>query len=294
LSSISYSKLPNFLVIGAPKCGTTSLHSVLSQHPEIFTSKVKEPHFFERDIYSNGLEWYQEKYFQDAQGYLARGESTPNYLTLSNIVAPRIRESFGDHDLKFITIFRDPTKRAYSEYWFKRRRYKEEQTFEEALQKEWQGKRREWDCFYKGGCYANLLEPFLERFQRGDFHFILLEDLINNFNGTMRKLSQFLSVSDDFKFKPVTENQSYVIKNKRIQSITNNPSDPVHRIGKVLTKFLPGEKVLSLKKLIIMSNLSEERYPPLAKEMELILREKYHGEIRKLEIIMGRDLSSWY
>lgn len=294
MSSIKYSKLPNFLVIGAPKCGTSSLHSVVGQHPEIFTSKVKEPHFFEREVYSKGLEWYQEEYFQGAEGYHARGESTPNYLTLSTIVAPRIKESFGDHDLKFIAIFRDPTKRAYSEYWFRRRRFKEDLTFEEALQNEWLGKRRDWDSFYKGGCYATLLEPFLERFQRDKFHFILLEDLVNDFHGTMRGFTQFLSVSDDFEFKQVTENQSYVIKNKKIQSITRNPSDPIHRIGKVLSNFLPREKILSIKKLIIKNNLKEEKYPPIAKEVELILREKYRGEIQKLEIIMRRDLSNWY
>jgi hypothetical protein len=294
LSSINYSKLPNFLVIGAPKCGTTSLHSVLGQHPQIFISKVKEPHFFERDLYSNGLEWYQEKYFHDADGYFARGESTPNYLTLSTIVAPRIKEAFGENDLKFIAIFRDPAKRAYSEYWFRRRRYKESVTFEEALQNEWQGKRSDWDSLYKGGCYATLLEPFLDRFQRRKFYFILLEDLVNDFNGAMKGITKFLSVSEDFEFKPVTENQSYVIKSKKIHSITKNPSDPIHRIGKILTHLLPREKVLSIKKMIIKNNLTKEKYPPLEKELELILREKYHEEIQKLEFIMGRDLSNWY
>lgn len=293
MSEINYLKLPNFLLIGAPKCGTSSLHSILGQNPQIYTTKVKEPHFFERDLYSKGLFWYQENYFQGAENYSARGESTPNYLTMSSLVAPRIKESFGDRPLKFIAIFRDPVKRAYSEYWFRKRRFKEEDTFEAALSAEWQGKRSEWDSIFRGGCYATLLSPFFEHFQKEQFHFILFEELLSDFAGTMKKLTQFLSVADDFIFTTVNENQSYVIKNKKIHMILSKASDPAHQIGKLLTRFLPREKVKELKNLVKISNQFEEKYPPIDSAIQSLLQERYKEETKKLEIIMGRSLSIW-
>jgi hypothetical protein len=160
MNRINFEKLLNFIVIGSPKCGTTSLHLVLGQHPDIYTTFVKEVHFFDRDVYSNGLEWYQEKYFKGAEKFPLRGESTPNYLSLSNLVAPRIKKSFGEHGIKFIAIFRDPVKKAYSHYWFRKRRFTEEESLEKALESEWQDKRSDWESIYKGGCYASLLQPF--------------------------------------------------------------------------------------------------------------------------------------
>ena len=72
---------PNFFVLGAPKCGTTTLHEVLTAHPHIFMTKEKEPHFFDTDTYYNrGLDRYLRDHFRGAAGFKARGEATPSYL----------------------------------------------------------------------------------------------------------------------------------------------------------------------------------------------------------------------
>lgn len=295
MNNINFDKLPNFILIGSPKCGTTSLHSVLGQHPSIFTTTVKEVHFFDRDVYSNGLEWYQENYFDGAEKYPVRGESTPNYLSLSKIVAPRIKKSFGDNELKFIAVFRDPVKRAYSHYWFRKRRFKEEESFERALESEWNNKRNEWNSFIYGwGCYASLLSPFFDVYPRENFHFLLLDDIINNFELAMSDLARFLKVDDNYKFMPVSENQAYVIRNKKINTIMTDEKDPIHRIGKIISRIIPEQQVRNLKKKMKRSNLKDEKYPPMDKKMEDTLREMYYEEIKQLEVIMGRDLSIWY
>lgn len=295
MNRINFEKLPNFLLIGAPKCGTTSLHLVLGQHPEIYATSVKEVHFFDRELYSNGLEWYQEKYFNGADKFPARGESTPNYLSLSKIVAPRIKESFGVHGIKFISVFRDPVKRAYSHYWFRKRRLKEDESFEQALESEWQGKRNEWNSFIYGwGCYASLLQPFFELFPRENFQFILLEDIINNFSSTMSDLSRFLCVDEDFDFSPVRENQAYVLRNRRVNSFITDSKDPLHKVGKMFSRVFPKKQFEEIKNRIKKANLKEEQYPPIEKYLEDKLRDMYKGEIKELEVIMGRDLSFWY
>ena len=111
--------LPNLFIIGAAKSGTTTLYSILNAHPEVYMSPEKSPRFFSKDdLYLKGLNWYASKYFSGSGNYPIRGEATPSYLALANLTAPRIQKAMVGKKIKFIVIFRDPTERAYSHYWF--------------------------------------------------------------------------------------------------------------------------------------------------------------------------------
>jgi hypothetical protein len=110
----------------------------------------------------------------------------------------------------------------------------------------------------------------------------------------MKELSRFLRIDDNYSFSPESENQAYVIKNKHINTLLKDPKDPLHKIGSSLARIIPEKHIRLLKKRIAQSNLKEEKYPPMDKQLENTLREKYLGEVQMLEIIMGRDLSSWY
>ena len=126
---------PNFFVLGAPKCGTTTLHEVLMAHPHIFMTKEKEPHFFDTDTYYNrGLDRYLRDHFRGAAGFKARGEATPTYLR-SGKARDRIRGDLGK-DLRFVVILRDPVKRAWSAYLQECRYGVETESFERALELE--------------------------------------------------------------------------------------------------------------------------------------------------------------
>jgi hypothetical protein len=294
MNDLIFNKLPNLLIIGSPKCGTTSLHSILGQHPEIYVTPAKEAHFFDRDVYNNGLQWYLENYFKDAEGFTIRCESTPFYLTFGKVVAPRIKESYGNHNLKFVAIFRDPVKRAYSHYWFSKRRFREVESFKGALESEWRGERNERTSIYYPGCYATLLQSYFKYFARENFHFLTLEDLRSDFNNTMNKLNEFLGFSGDFEYKSEIRNQSTGIKNKHLFKILRNPSDPIHKIGKFIKNMFPQEQANRFGQKFFNANLKQETTPPMDKDIEAILRSRYKEEILKLEAIMGRDLSSWY
>ena len=82
---------PNFIILGPPKCASTSLHNYLGQHPQIYTTKVKETRFFSLH-YDKGMDYYAE-FFKDAGNAKAIGEATPSYAFLP-FVADRIKKHF--------------------------------------------------------------------------------------------------------------------------------------------------------------------------------------------------------
>jgi hypothetical protein len=104
--------LPNLLIIGAGKCGTTSLHEYLSLHPEIYMSDTKELMFFNRDDWRDRLEWYEAQ-FRTAP---VRGESSPHYTMFPFV--PSTPERIGEllPDARLIYVVRDPIERAIASY----------------------------------------------------------------------------------------------------------------------------------------------------------------------------------
>ena len=106
--------LPNLIVIGAAKCGTTSLHAYLDEHPEIAMSREKELHFFvDRKNWGRGIEWYEAQFDASAP---VRGESSPGYSAypLYEGVAERMARVVPD--AKLVYLVRDPVERVVSHY----------------------------------------------------------------------------------------------------------------------------------------------------------------------------------
>ena len=123
----------DFCGIGAPRCGTTSLHDILIQHPNIFLPSVKEVHFFNNpQNYSKGLGWY-EQFFKRDNKYKIYGEITPSYIYHPN-VPERIHTTFGK-DIKLIINLRNPVSRAFSHYKINKRKGFEKATFIEAVKR---------------------------------------------------------------------------------------------------------------------------------------------------------------
>ena len=138
-------KLPNFLIVGAAKCGTSSMHNYLNQHPEVFMPsynkygmKVKEPRFLIKDLVQNRLHngiWDFEEYkslFSDVMGEKAIGESTVLYLYYYQHAIKKIKENLGK-DVRIIIMLRSPVDRAYSAFQHVSRGFQESNSFEESL-----------------------------------------------------------------------------------------------------------------------------------------------------------------
>lgn len=294
-------QLPNLLVLGAAKAGTTTLYDLLIEQENIYMSFVKEPMFFSRDDYfERGLGWYAETFFAESEAYKLRGEATPHYLYWADKVAPRIRESLPDHQIKFIIILRDPVDRAYSWYWNMIKEGEETLSFEDSLAQEperlqanGEELRSKGSMAYgyrKGGMYASQIKEFLKVFPKENFYFLLQEDLQSPHSKALTGLYNFLG-ADAMKTGEVftKRNPSTLPYSRTLQSWLRKQSG----IKEVAKRLLPFRLRYSLKKYLIGKNTRTFAYPAMKAQTRKELRRKFADEITELQILLGRDLSHW-
>ena len=161
--------LPNFLICGIEKGGTSALFHYLKAHPEVFMPKEKELNFFNFN-YAKGIEWY-ERYFAESGGAPFRGEASPLYMTYPEV--PR-RIAQVTPKAKLLFVLRDPIERAYSHYWFNVNRgvqYPQE-SFSKMIRRESGYRRYLWKGFY-----CDQIEMFLPHFNREQLYFIVTEKM---------------------------------------------------------------------------------------------------------------------
>ena len=296
---MDFNKLPNAIIIGAAKSGTTSLFEILAGHPSVFASERKELNFFSNDErFVNGPYWYEQSHFAAAVGYPVRLEASPSYLAWSEKTAPRIKELYADRPIKIIAIFRDPVSRAYSNYWHRVRMGHETLSFREALTREEQRLREHWEELYKqgnpkygyfrGGCYASRLKPFLQNFPRQNFFFLLQDDLRDQFDSSLSSLLQFLGVDADEALAPVVRNTPTVPRNRSLHDAYDGIKRS--RLAPTLRGFIPAGLRHWVRHRLLVKQV---RYPPMEEEVRSELYERFSNEIGELSKILGRDLSDW-
>jgi hypothetical protein len=292
-------KLPNVYMIGAAKSGTTTLYDVLKNHPEITFTKKKEPFFWNDDeMYEKGIEWYVNAYLQDADQYPVRVDGSTRYLYWGDKVAPRLKHVYDNQPLKFIAIFRDPVQRAYSYYWHSVRYEWEFRSFRQAITDEETTLQKEWNHleknglmtygYFRGGCYATLLQPYLECFPREQFLLLLMDDLIGDFDGTLNQVQDFLGVSSIKKFEPTISNKTNATKHLKLLRWVKNPS-PVKNLFKTMLPF----NARSMMKKKFREFVKRGEYSPIPSDLEKELRLRYTNEIDRLEVLLDRDLTKW-
>lgn len=181
--------LPNLIVIGAMKSGTTSLHEYLNQHPDIFMSKRKELNFFvEHQEWSKGLGWY-ESHFPRAAA--VRGESSPNYTRypLFPGVPRRMRDVIPD--AKLVYCVRDPLKRFLSHYLHSYSLGRENRSLDEVV--------ADLESPYLlCSRYYLQLRQYLEVYPAASIKVVVLEELQRNPSAAMRDLFSFLGVDPSY------------------------------------------------------------------------------------------------
>jgi hypothetical protein len=181
--------LPNLILIGGLKCGTTSLHHYLNLHPEVAMSRPKELNFFIEEMnWSLGPEWYASHFSAEAS---VRGETSPHYTNRPRLsgVAERMKELIGD--ARLIYAVRDPIDRLLSHYLHNAGGGYEERGLDEVLGDETSS------YFYRGR-YAFQLEPYLETFGAERIAIVSAEELKSDRAQAMRRLFEFLGVDADF------------------------------------------------------------------------------------------------
>ena len=186
------------LIIGAQKSGTTTMHNLLSSHPEISVPKIKETHYFsKKSLYEEGIDWYYSHFNLKKK---AMCEVDPSYLFFSKS-AQRIKESLPNS--KFIVIFRKPIDRALSQYLMSCYRGYETLSFLDALKSEEERLKNDKNQFsfinhsyIHRGNYVAQLDQYLSIFDKSNFLFIKFDDFIsdNKNKNLLKSICTFIDI----------------------------------------------------------------------------------------------------
>jgi hypothetical protein len=298
--------LPDFLVVGAAKSGTTSLHYYLKQHPALFLPERKEPWFFSfvghppeyvspSDLPGvvHDVARYSEL-FADSRDGQQLGEASPSYLYTHETAIRNIRRLYGEKvaALRFIIILRNPVDRAWSQYWTFGRILKETLPFDEAVREEIIRRRLKgkWNIFYDYlgfGRYHDQVKAYLDAFGPERVIVFLFEDLRKSPRAVCERIFRFLGV--DPSFRPRTEvayNPSGKPKSMWLHRLLLAPS----LLRKIAGRLLPYETKKRILHFLARVTLKKVNMAP---ETRRGLVAYYRDEVSRLEKLIGRDLSAW-
>lgn len=282
-------QLPNFIIGGALKAGTTSLNYYLKQHPDVYMSALKEPRYFAYEpdnpdhVEGRGLRFpikTLEAYaalFEEANGQKAIGEASPHYL-ISHYAPQQIQKTLPG--VKLIFSLRDPVKRAYSIYWHDVRLGIENRPVEEALTE------REYAVIH--GLYHYWLCHWYELFGPERIKVVLFDDLQRDALGIVRELCLFLGIDEGFTPDLTVRNKGGALKNQGLGRFFERAK--THPLRQAIDPLVP-ERVRAL--LLDARNRNFEEPPPLPEAVERRLNDFYRDDIAQLERFLGRDLSAW-
>jgi hypothetical protein len=305
-------RLPDFIIGGAMKSGTTTLHYALSQHRSIFIPSQEifffsiddiEQHpnffvpatdgwtFFDYDReFERYVHWYA-KFFRDAQPSQIVGEDSTTYLAAAN-AARRIAELLPD--VKLLFLLRDPVRRAYSHYWHLVRIGDAVQGFEETIA-------RSPGTLLQRGFYKRQVERFLEVFPRERIMFLVFEDFVPNLQARIDRVCTFLGVdgSVDVSRLDTHRNPGLVPRNLGVQLAYNRLLQ--RRLARRFLDHLPlssSQRRRGVPRIVGVAAekaLLVDRDPPRMKDATRAFLEKlFARENRGLSSLVGEDLNRYW
>jgi hypothetical protein len=272
--------LPNFLVIGAAKSGTTSLYQYLRQHPDVFMSAVKETNWFayegqSDDRYVIRSRQAYERLFDGVTAQRAVGEASPQYLK-SATAAERIAAELPG--VRLVAVLRDPVDRAYSSYLHSLRDGNERRGAEQALQP---GSR-----YVDQGLYHPQLSRYFERFERSRMKVILYDDLANDPAAVMRDLYAFLGIDEHFAVDVATRHNAAAVP--RLMLFNWMLSKGITTFRRVFP-WLPKDTGIAVR----IKRPFLRPPAPLPPAIRRRLVDYFGDDIARTGQLIGRDLSRW-
>ncbi len=281
---------PNLFLVGAPKCGTSALHTYLAQHPDVFMSEPKEPHFFCTDVsapFAIRDAAAYEGLFAKARTPVA-GESSATYL-YSRIAAQKLRAY--NPDAHIIAMLRNPLEMLPSLHSQKRVNGTEEYaSFSEALAAERRRKAGELEprgafpFYYDAAMYSEQLERFFATFPRDQLHIIVFDDFKRDAAGVYEGVLTFLGLPP---FRPNLKiiNSNKRVRNRALHEVLQNPASLVNQLPKPLSTFT--------YKALDRLNSAPQARTPLEPEVAERLKRDFKPEVDRLGRLLDRDLSHW-
>jgi hypothetical protein len=289
--------LPNFIVIGAAKAGTTSLHWYLGEHPAVFMTPVKDPSYFAYGVddkgrllwgdldfhYFNVRSWSEyQRLFDDAADATAVGEASTMYLECPQS-ADRIRKALPD--VRIICSIRHPVDRAYSDYlmYLRHRGRRFDPSRDLSTAAEWAQPDSRW---MQIGRYHAQLSRYFEAFPRDQIHVFLFDDLRRNALQVVQGAYRFLEV--DPTFVPDLETPHApggVPANRLLEGLLTSGA-----VNLVMKPFVPTRAANWVRRL----RTRNMRQPPsLPGELRAELTRHFRDDVQKTSELIGRSLDHW-
>ena len=305
---------PNFFIVGAPKCGTTSLHEYLQRHPDVFMPYFKEPHFFGADLEGSRFRQFRNKparylkIFRDVRGEKRVGESSPWYLA-SERAAAEIHAY--DPQAKIIIMLRNPIDMMYS-MWSQFRYSGNEQieTFEGALAAEADRRngariRRAAHCvtglqYRKMTRFCEQLPRYFKRFGQENVFVIIFDDFRADTAAVYGAVLEYLGVNSSFRTTFDIRNPNKEVRLAWLQELIVDSGFSLMLLKDRLTylatthSLVPYAYRTRAVEGVIAAYTKYERRSPLTLELRQRLGRELQPEIDALSALIDRDLSHWY
>jgi hypothetical protein len=274
-----------FIGIGAQKCASTWVHTILQDHPQASVSEPKELDFFSYN-YERGFQWF-ERHFTHDSNTLVKGEISPSYF--HDLGAPARLAAYKP-DTKIIVTLRDPIERAYSNHLHDIRIENftgSDLSFEAGLANN--------PMYIEQSRYATHLKRWMEHFPREQILVVLQEEIKQDPHAQARLVYRFLGIDEDHVSASTEKraNESYLPKSREKELL-------LQRLGSIGRKIGLGYGIELLRKTgvidrIKQSNRQEIRdvVPAISAETRQSLESKLISEIKELAIILNRTDFPW-
>ena len=283
--------LPSFAIIGAAKCGTTSLYDWLATHPSIFMSEIKEPEFFLSDWPGPTVVSTEENYrrlFKKAKPHQLCGEATARYL-FSHTAVPLLLKA--NPQAKLIAMFRNPVEMAPSSHT--QRLWNQIETTKD-FPTAWResASRHPWYSYRSLCLLGEQLDRLLKIVDRKQLHTIVLDDMRSNPQLVYERVLEFLEVESDNRTEFPVSNPRKVRRLDMIDRVIRHP--PI--ILKSLKRAMLSSMLLESKRLRRRLNfLMTKPAPrtPIPAELRAEMAEFFAPDVALLGRLLKRDLSHW-
>ena len=290
----------NFLVIGAQKSGTTSLHEYLKAHPKIIMPKAKELDFFSSDKnYKKGIEFYHSFFAKNHEQDFLRGEASPQYMYKEGI-AERIYKY--NPKMKLIMCIRNPLDRAISHFNMNRRKKIEKRGIEQAFNEELAViESQEYDpefSYFRLGEYGRILQDYVKFFPKEQIHILTSDSLRferkKQLNLALDFLEQEFLIPEDVINKEFHKSGKEIIPHLR--QIINKASKISPNINNFLIKVFGRENIsFIIHKIFTEYNVRKDKKRTLYKfDKKLIdkLYKHFCADMEKFCSISNTDINS--
>jgi hypothetical protein len=284
---------PNFFIVGAVKCGTTTLYALLKKHPQVFLPDIKEPHFFaditpppeaRDELFPGDVKGYQRLY-REARGYAAIGDASPGYLWDQG-ASRRIHE-VSPH-ARIIILIRDPVVRAHSHFLMNVLHGGETLSFIDALRLDYAMKdKRFWrDRLYVDlGMYHEQVLRYFNVFGKDQVMVLLFDDLQRNPGEFLASVACHIGV-DPLRLEAADSSHAH-------NSYREPKFQAAYRIatGRIAKRLLRTCLPHSMQEWLRSTPLLyRAKRPPLDDESRRFLQGIYDPDITRLEELLGRKI----